>query len=439
MTDISPGFLINPSWIVPVIPTGIVLTDHCIVVQGERIIALLPGKEARQQYPAWPCHDLPGHILTPGLINTHGHAAMTLLRGYADDLDLMDWLNNYIWPVEGEFVDYDFVYDGSSLAVAEMISTGTTCAADTYFFPTAVASAFTDNKFRGQVCMPVIQFSNAWANGEQEHIHKGLAFHDDHKNNHLINTAFAPHAPYTVTDKGFEQIGVYADELQIPIHLHLHETEDEVNTAVGETGRRPIQRMSELGLLSPALQAVHMTQMTNEEIDLIFKTGVHVIHCPDSNLKLASGFCPVTKLMAKGVNLGVGTDGAASNNNLDMLTEIRSGALLAKGVSGSALSVTAEQALAMGTINGARLLGLDQDIGSIEVGNLADLIAVDLSAHNFQPVHNPMSQLIYSATGHQVSQVWINGEHLLKDNILTQIDLTGLMSNVRQWQEKLHS
>ena len=439
MTDKNPGFIVNPSWIVPVVPANIILEDHSLVIQDERIVDLLETQTARQKYPDWPCHELRQQIVIPGLVNVHGHAAMTLLRGYADDKELMDWLNNYIWPIESRVVDHDFVYDGTSLAVAEMISTGTTCAADTYFFPNAVAKAFTDNQFRGQVCMPVVMFSNAWATGEEEHIHKGLAFHDDYKNHRLISTAFAPHAPYTVTDKGFEKIAVYSTELQIPIHLHLHETEDEIATASSETGQRPIERIKDLGLLTPFLQAIHMTQLKDEEITLVTENGVHIAHCPDSNMKLASGFCPVAELHERGVNISVGTDGAASNNNLDMLEEIRSAALLAKGVSKTATTINAAEALAMGTINGARMLGLEDDIGSLEVGKFADFISVDLSAPNFQPIYNPLSQLIYSATGHQVSNVWINGQQVLADSKLTQMDLTRLMANVRQWQGKIES
>ncbi len=439
MTDIAPGFVVSPEWIVPVVPEGEMLRKFSLVIQGKRIIDLIKSADIGQKYTDWPQINLPQHIVVPGLINSHGHAAMSLLRGYADDKDLMDWLNNHIWPVESKVMDYDFVYDGTSLAVAEMISTGTTCAADTYFYPTAVASAFSDQKFRGQVCMPVVQFPNAWAKDEEEHIHKGLSFHDDYKNNQLISTAFAPHAPYTVSDQGFERINVYSEELQIPIHLHLHETRAEVDDAVNETGKRPIERITELGLLSPYLQTIHMTQLTDEEIELVAEKGVHVAHCPDSNLKLASGFCPVTRLRDAGVNVSVGTDSAASNNNLDMLTEIRSAALLAKGVSGIATSVSAEEALAMGTINGAKMMGLDSEIGSIEIGKLADFIAVDLSAPNFQPIHNPLSQLIYSATGHQVTNVWINGEQLLRDGELTQIDLDDIMRRVKHWQERIQS
>ena len=431
--------LIHARWIIPVLPQGCVLENHSLAIQDKKIVAILATDIAKATLNPKQEYYLGQHALIPGLINAHGHAAMTLLRGYADDTELMDWLNNHIWPVERRIVDYDFVYDGTTLAIAEMISTGTTFAADSYFFPSAVASAFLDNKFRCQVCMPVIQFPNAWAKDENEHIRKGLSVHDDYKDEQLINTAFAPHSPYTVTDAAFEKIGCYSDEMHMPIHLHLHETIGEVDDAFRESGKRPIQRIADLGLLSPRMQAVHMTHLTEAEISLIADKGVHVAHCPDSNLKLASGFCPVTELMASNVNVGVGTDSPASNNNLDMLSEIRSAALLAKGVSRRATSVNAIEALAMGTINGARMFGLEDEIGSLEVGKLADFIAVDLSAINFQPVHNPLSQLVYSATGHQVTDVWINGEQLLKRRRLLHVDMPRLIANANQWRDKIQA
>jgi 5-methylthioadenosine/S-adenosylhomocysteine deaminase len=434
-TDIH---LVSPTWIVPVIPAGVVLENHTLVISENQILALLPTAQALTEYPDAPNLQLQDHIVTPGLINAHGHAAMTLFRGYADDRELMDWLNNHIWPVEGQFVDYDFVYDGTSLVVAEMIRGGTTCAADTYFFPDAVANAFSHNHFRGQVCMPVIQFANAWAKTEDEHIHKGLQFRDDLvKNNPLLTTAFAPHSPYTVTDHGFERTLLYAEELQLPIHLHLHETLTEVKDAVRQHGQRPIARMHSLGLLSPLLQTVHMTQLEAGEITLLANNNVHVAHCPESNLKLASGFCPVGDLIKAGINVAIGTDGAASNNNLDMLEEMRTAAIVAKSVSQDATVVSAHEALALATINGALMLGLEDKIGSLEAGKLADFIAVDLSDLSFAPIYNPVSQMVYAATAHQVSHVWINGVQLLANGQFTQLDSQRVRANTRQWQSKI--
>ncbi len=437
MTSVTNEFLVTARWIVPILPADIVLENHTLVISGNLIRDLLPTREAKNRYPDLKEIELAHHLLTAGFVNTHGHAAMTLLRGYADDRQLLDWLNNYIWPVEGKLVNYQFVIDGTSLAVAEMISTGTTCAADTYFFPNAVASVFIDNKFRGQVAAPVIQHPNAWAETEDEHIQKALAFADNFTGNDLLTTAFAPHSPYTVTDKGFEQIRDHAADYKMPIHLHLHEIRDEVENAVAESGKRPMQRMLDLGLMSATLQTIHMTQLLPDEIEILAENGVHVAHCPESNMKLASGFCPVHSLQKSGVNVAIGTDGAASNNNLDMLEETRSAALLSKVLANDATSINAHEALAMATINGAKLLGLDHKIGSLEAGKLADIIAVDLSNIKFQPMHNPVSQLIYAASGHQVSHTWINGELLYDNYQFTLLDETRLRAIVGEWQIKI--
>ena len=438
MTATPKITLVSPTWIAPVVPTGSLLENHSLVLADRFILALLPTAEAIAKYPTAPNLTLDDHIVTPGLVNAHGHAAMTLFRGYADDRELMDWLNNHIWPAEAEFVDYNFVYDGTTLAVAEMIQSGTTCAADTYFFPDAVAKAFSDNYFRGQVCMPIIEFSNAWAKTEDEHVDKGMQVFDDLiRNNPLLSAAFAPHSPYTVTDHGFEQAQRYSDQLQLPIHLHLHETLIETTDALKLHGQRPLQRMHNLGLLSPLLQTIHMTQLKPDEIRLLADNKVHVVHCPESNLKLASGFCPVAALLEANINVAIGTDGAASNNNLDMLEEMRTAAILAKAVSKDATAVSAHHALAMATINGARMLGLDAQIGSLEPGKLADLVAIDLSGLSFQPLHNPVSQLVYAATGHQVSHAWIDGIQVLAEGVLTQLDTQRVRSNTRQWHNTI--
>lgn len=439
MPDAKNDFIVSARWVIPVVPAGVCLDHHSVVISGTRIVHILPDAAAAERYPAHELIKLDHHIVMPGLINAHGHAAMTLLRGYSDDRELMDWLENDIWPVEARFVNYDFAYDGTALAVAEMIRTGTTCAVDTYFFPDASSRAYTDNHFRAQVCLPVVKFSNAWAHDEENHIHKALQLHDQLKNSELITTAFAPHAPYTVTDEGFRQIKMYSEELDRPIHLHLHETAAEIDNALAESGMRPFARMSELGLLSPNLQTVHMTQLLDEEIEQLATNGVHVVHCPESNLKLASGFCRVADLLSAGVNVCLGTDGAASNNNLDMLEEIRTAALLAKGVSSNATVVSAHEALAMATINGAKMLGLEDSIGSLEPGKLADVIAIDVSALNFKPMHNPASQLVYTATGHQVSDVWINGRQLLENQEFTRLDVAELTARIDAWQQRIQA
>lgn len=429
--------IISPTWIAPVIPTGALLLDHSLVIEGDRISALLPHADAVARFPDAPDLELKGHLVTPGFVNAHGHAAMTLLRGIADDREMMDWLTNWIWPIEGELVSEQFVYDGTRLAVMEMMMGGTTCAADTYFFPEAASRAVTQMHFRAQIGMPVLQFANAWARNEEDHIHKGLAFRDSIKNSSLVTTAFAPHSPYSVTDNGFNKVQLYSEQLDLPVHLHLHETATEVTDSLRDNGVRPIERMNKLGILSPSLQAVHMTQLGDDEIELLAINGVQVAHCPESNMKLASGFCPVEKLKTGNINVAIGTDGAASNNDLDMIQEARSASLLSKAITGDATSLDAQTCLEMMTINGARFLGLEDEIGSLEPGKLADITAIDLSHPAFQPIYNPISQLIYTASARDVSNVWIGGKRVMDNRQLPETDTASILAATRQWQEKI--
>ncbi len=431
--------LLSASWIIPVEPHHTVLTDHAIAIQDGRIVDILPAEKARQQYQPQQAVELDGQLLIPGLINSHTHAAMSLMRGLADDLPLMDWLNNHIWPTEQQHVSAEFVHDGSLLACAEMLRSGTTCFNDMYFFPEQTARAVEQAGMRAVLGLILIDFPSAWATDADDYLTKGIALHDKLHNHSLIRTALAPHAPYTVSDEPLQRIATYAEELDIPIHMHVHETRDEVEQAKAQTGMRPLQRLDELGLLSPRLLAVHMTQLEDHEIQRVAETGAHVVHCPESNLKLASGFCPLHRLEQAGVNLALGTDGAASNNDLDMLAEMRSAALLAKAVAADASAIPAETALRMATIHAARALGLEQDIGSLEVGKAADIVAIDLANIENQPVYQPISQLVYSCGREHVRHVWVAGQHLLKDRQLTTLDEQSLLQKARDWQKKIKS
>ena len=433
----SKNHAINARWIVPIVPQGEVLENHSIILEDGVIHDILPTEHLEKRYARIEMTNLPNHLLTAGLVNAHLHSAMTLFRGYADDLSLSEWLNQHIWPAEAKFVNQEFVRDGTTLAVAEMIANGTTCAADTYFFPEVSAKVFEENYFRAQVGIPVLQFANAWATSEEEHITKGLKCYESTRDSSLISVAFSPHAPYTVTDAGFQQVLELSEDLSIPIHLHLHETKQEVETGLLEDGRRPYKRIEELGLLKADLQTVHMTELNEEEIQSLYSNQIHVVHCPESNMKLASGICPVHKLIANGINVALGTDGAASNNDLDLLAEARSAAFLSKVISGHPSSIRAEEALSMATINGARLMGLEEKIGSLEIGKCADMIAVDLSGISFQPIYNPISQLIYAANGQNVTHSWINGECLYEDKKFTRLNLLTLRRRVESWQGKL--
>ena len=428
--------LVFPRWLVPVEPAGLVLEQHALAVDGGRILELLPAAEAAQRYQARETLRLDRHALMPGLVNAHSHAAMSLLRGIADDLPLMTWLQEHIWPAEGAHVSPEFCRDGVALAAAELIRGGVTCVNDMYVFPDASAAAFSAAGMRAVVNLIVLDFPTAWAANADEYIHKGLALHDALKGNPLVTTIFGPHAPYTVSDAPLAKIRAYANELSIGIHMHVHETAGEVAMAVQATGKRPWQRLKELDLLGPDFVAVHMTQLTDEEIAEAAEFGVHVAHCPESNLKLASGFCPVGKLLKAGVNVALGTDGAASNNDLDLFGELKTAALLAKAVAGDAETLPAAQALQMATLNGAKALGLDEQIGSLKAGKQADFIAVDLDALNTQPVYNVLSQLAYAVNSRQVSEVYVAGKPLLRGGLLTSLDEAALRARARAWAAK---
>ena len=429
--------LLHARWIIPVTDGDPILADHSIAIDDGRILELLPSSEARTKYSAQVEKELTRHALIPGLINAHTHSPMTLFRGLSDDLPLMDWLNNHIWPAEAQWVSEEFVHDGSELAMAEMLRSGTTCFNDMYFFPDVTARVARSVGMRACVGLIVFDFPTIWAQSPDEYIDKGLALRDKYRSDSLIRTPFAPHAPFTVSDAPLQRLRVLADEMDLPVHIHVHETAHEVEDAVAQTGQRPLARLHELGLVSPNLLAVHMTQLSDEEISLVAEAGAHVIHCPESNMKLASGFCPVQKLLDAGINVALGTDGTASNNDLDMFGEMRSAALLGKVVAGDAAALSAAQTLRMATLNGARALGLDNQIGSLETGKFADLVAVDFSSLELNPVYNPLSHLVYSCGRQHVSDVWVAGKHLLKQGALTTLDEAKLIGKAAQWNAKI--
>ncbi len=432
---ISVDTIISAKWVIPVEPDNRILEQHSIAIKAGEIVAILPTDKCTQQYQAKETVDCPDHALIPGLVNTHTHTAMSLFRGMSDDLPLMTWLNDHIWPAEMKWVSSEFVRDGAELAIAEMLQSGTTCFCDMYFFPEDVAVAARKAQIRAAIGLIVIDFPSAYAQDAQEYISKGLALHDELRNENLLSTIFAPHAPYTVADEALKRICTLAEELDMQIIMHVHETRHEVDDAVKATGVRPLARLQALDLLTPRLAAVHMTVLTDEEIDLAAATGVHVIHCPESNLKLASGFCQVEKLRAKKINVALGTDGAASNNDLDMLSEMRTAALLAKGVAGDATAMPAHEALRLATINGARALGLDHKIGSIEVGKDADLVAINLAKTATTPVYEPVSQIVYATSRDQVSHCWVAGKLLLDNGKLTTLDEPDLCAKANKWRD----
>lgn len=436
MPEAPLDLLLLPSWLVPVEPAGVVLRDHGLGIRDGQIALIAPRAEALR-HPATEVRELPQYLLAPGLINAHGHAAMTLLRGIADDLPLMTWLHEHIWPAEGQWVDEDFVRDGTDLAIAEQIKGGISCFSDMYFYPQVACECIHNAGVRAQITVPVLDFPVPGALNAAEALRKGLQLFDDLKQHPRIRIAFGPHAPYTVSDDKLEQIRVLADELDAGIHMHVHETAQEVAEAVAKHGERPLARLARLGLLGPRFQAVHMTQIDDEDLALLVEHNCSIVHCPESNLKLASGFCPVERLWQAGVNVAIGTDGAASNNDLDLLGETRTAALLAKAVAGSATALNAHSALRMATLNGARALGLETQTGSLELGKLADMVAFDLSGLAQQPIYDPVSQLIYASGRDCVKHLWVGGKQLLEDGRLTRMDEGELITKARAWGDKI--
>ena len=436
----APGqadLIVHARWIAPIEGEQKLLHDHALVVREGAIIDLLPSAEAAERWQAADTVTLERHLLLPGLVNAHTHAAMNLFRGLADDLPLMIWLEQHIWPAESKWIGEQFVHDGTRFAAAEMIRSGTTCFADMYFFPDAIARAAVEAGLRATVFSPILDFPTPMASGPDEYLRLALAAHDHWRHEPLINVGFGPHAPYTVSDEPLQKILTWAEELDAPIMMHVHETAFEVSSAEQASGLRPLARLHGLGLLSPRLLAVHMTQLTDEEIQLVADTGTSVVHCPESNLKLASGFCPVEALRQAGINLALGTDGAASNNDLDMLGELRTAALLAKGVAGAADALPAAAALEMATLGGARALGLDQQIGSLVRGKQADFIAMDLGAIETQPVFDPLAHVVYAAGRHQVTHSWVAGRCLMAERELQTLNEARVLRDAHAWGEKI--
>ncbi len=429
--------LIHARWVIPVEPHNMVLDNFSIAIHRGIIIDILPQDKARQRYQAQNVHELVDHALIPGLINSHTHAAMNLMRGYADDHSLMDWLQKHIWPAEQKWVNEEFVMDGCQLAIAEMIRSGTTCFNDMYFYPEVTAQAAQAAGIRATVGLIVLDFPSRWAKNADEYIEKGLRLHNELRETALVSSAFAPHAPYTVSDEPLKKIRALSDQLGIPVHIHVHETPSEITESMSQYGLRPLQRLHKFGLISPRLLAVHMTQVNEHDIQLLSENNAHVIHCPESNMKLASGICPAPALLKAGINVALGTDSVASNNDLNMLGEMQTAGLIAKASTDDAEALPAADILRLATLNGAKALGLEEMIGSLAVDKAADIVAVKLNTLETLPVYNPIATLIYSASRHNVSHVWVNGKILLNNRELCTMDVNAVIKKAHSWQEKL--
>jgi 5-methylthioadenosine/S-adenosylhomocysteine deaminase len=433
----QPDALLAPRWLVTVDDNDRVLTDHVVAIADGRILAIEDRDSATRRWPDVAVTEYRDHALMPGLINAHTHAAMNLFRGLADDLPLGEWLQQHIWPAEGQWVDEAFVGDGTELALAEMVAGGVTCFNDMYFFPEVTARVAAERGVRAVIGMILLDFPTQYADGPDQYLEKGLALHDRYRDHPLVQTAFAPHAPYTVSDAPLERVRTYADELERPVHIHVHETAAECGDAKDQHGERPLARLERLGLLSPALAAVHMVHLTQDEIAAVARAGASVIHCPESNLKLASGFAPVQALEQAGANVALGTDSVASNNDLDLFGEMRAAALLAKTAANDAAALPAVRALRMATINGARALGLGEVTGSIEAGKAADLVAVDLSGPETKPIFDVTSQLVYATGRQHVSDVWIAGHQHVRDGQVGSFDTGELGRRAESWRARI--
>jgi 5-methylthioadenosine/S-adenosylhomocysteine deaminase len=430
--------IISATWIFTGEDQDSVLIDHSLVVTDKKIQDIKPTVKVHEIYEAEEIYQLSNHILLPGLINTHTHSAMSLLKGYADDFQLETWLNDYIWPAESKFVNYDFVHDGSELAIAEMIKGGTTMFNDMYFFPEATAEAAKNLGIRANIGLVVMEFPSNYANDPQEYLNKGFEFRDNWRDNELISTSIAPHAPYSVSNSTFELINTYAEQLNLTIHTHLHETKNEIEESLKQFGSSPIERLGGLGLLGPKLMAAHCVHLSENDIYQLKSNGVSVLCNISSNMKLGSGFVDVYKLINNNINIAIGTDSSASNNRLDMFSEMRSMALNNKALTMKSEFLKPSEVIKMATINGAKALGLDDITGSILKNKYADIIAVNLDTIDTQPCYDPLASLVYCADRTSVEYVWINGDTKLKERVLVNIDENEILQKVKSWKNKIN-
>lgn len=433
----NASIIISASWIFTSNSEGQLLSDYSIVIENDKIIDLVPQDKVFDEYEANDTYQLTDHILIPGLINTHTHAAMSLFKGFADDLPLQDWLNDYIWPAEKEFINSSFVKDGSILALSEMIKSGVTTFNDMYFFPDATAEAVKELGVRSNIGLVVLDFPTNYATDPEDYLLKGFEFRDKWRNEELITTSIAPHAPYSVSDEAFTLINTYSEELSINIHTHLHETQWEIEDSIEKYGITPVQRLNNLGIIGPSLMAVHCVHLNDQDMATLAKNKVSIVHNPSSNMKLGSGIADIAKMLKQNLNISLGTDSSASNNRLDIMEEMRLAALLIKGSTKSPESFSANEAIKMATINGAKALGLESIIGSIEKNKKADLVAIDLNSIENQPIYNPLTTFVYSSSRSDVSYVWIDGEIKLKDKKLVKIDEERIIQLAKKWQRKL--
>jgi len=428
--------VLHPDFVLPIIPRGELLDAHSVAIKSHSIAAIMPRSEARATTAATHV-DLGGCVLMPGLINGHCHAAMSLLRGYADDMPLSSWLQQTIWPTEQQLVNTEFVRDGSDLAIAELLKGGTTTLIDNYFFPEITAEQCDSAGLRALLNFPIIDVETAWARDANGCINRGLELRDRYRDHDRIEIGFGPHSTYGVSESHLAKVAMLAEELDAPVHIHLHETKQEVLSSVERCGLRPIDLLQRVGLLGPRTQCVHMNAVGTQDIENLATHGAHVVHCPRSNLKLGSGISPVQQLLDSGINVALGTDGAASNNRLNMLAEAQAASLVGKWQHDDPQAVDAWTVLEMATLSGARALGQADRLGSIEPGKLADLIAVDITGAHHLPLNSIPSNIVYASSGTEVRWSWIAGRLIMCDGQLETLDYNDVARRARQWSDRL--
>jgi 5-methylthioadenosine/S-adenosylhomocysteine deaminase len=429
--------LVCARWVLPVEPADHALDDHAVAIRSGRIVAVLPQAEALARYAPEEIVRRPTHAVLPGLVNAHTHAAMTLLRGRAENLLLGPWLTEAIWPIERRWADPQYVRAGTELAIVEMLRGGTTCFADMHLWPEVVARTAADLHMRACIGLVVTDAATRWAGTADEYIDKGMSLRDEYRGHDLITSHLAPHAPYSVSDATLVRVRRLADELELPVAVHLHESRWEIEQSLAKFGARPLARLAALGLANPLLIAVHMTQVEPADVDTLAEANATVVHCPESNLKLGNGVCPLAGLLGRGVRVALGTDGAASNNDLDLLAEARTAGLLSSGVSATPGAVIATDLLRMATLEGARALGLGDTIGSLLPGKAADLCCVDLRHARSWPVSDVAAALVYSAGSHQVTDAWVAGRQLLAEGALRYVDEHGVLERAEAWRARI--
>ena len=429
--------LVCARWVLPVEPDGRVLDDHAVAMRAGRIVAVVPAAEARLRFDAHETIERPDHVVLPGLVNAHTHAAMVLQRGRAANLPLGRWLRTAGWPHGRRPADPEFVRDGTELAIAEMLRGGITCFADKQLWPDVVARAASAAHMRASVGLVVAESPSSWASSADEYIDRGMHLRDEYLGDPLVTTHFAPQSIQASSDATLARVRRLADELDVPVAMLLHETTLEVEQYLRKFGQRPLERLAGLGLVSPQLVAIHMTQVEPRDIDLLAGSGASIVHCPESNLRHGSGVCPVARLLGRGVRVALGTDGAAANNDLDLLAEARLAGLLSAGVAATPGDLVATDLLRMATLEGARTLGLGEVTGSLVPGKWADLCCLNLRATRSWPVHDVPTAVIYATSSQQVTDTWVGGRRLLAESRLTLMDESAVLERAEAWRTRL--